>query len=210
MIDIPDFGFCPEFTCLVVGFADTVEDDLRNYLRSKKRIDFVIAVNDAIPFCPLPLGAAVSLHSDRYEDWGWPEKNKGWRRLRSEAGRNDPRFWFGHLECWADETRARNQPDYAIPTDYRFDPESKAGSSGLFATKVALIDFGIRNVVLCGVPITQTPHLGREENWLESGIEGIRDSWRCIPDVYKPMIKSMSGWTMTEFGSPLGDAKCSK
>ena len=77
---------------------------------------------------------------------------------------------------------------------------SNFGSSGLFATKVALIDLNYDSVVLCGIPMTETPHIDRPKNWRQAN--GFRKNWLRLSDETKSRIKSMSGWTKEQFGGP--------
>lgn len=78
-----------------------------------------------------------------------------------------------------------------------------SGSSGLFAVKVALIDLGYEDVVLCGVPMTATPHFDDNVPWPE--VDLFKLGWeQALPQI-DGRVRSMSGWTRELLGAPNED-----
>lgn len=82
----------------------------------------------------------------------------------------------------------------------------KNGSSGLYAVQIAL-HFGAPGVVLCGMPIDDSPHFHRETG-LAKGIPELiamhRKPWLDNAEyLRKAGVRSMSGWTRDLLGSPL-------
>lgn len=134
----------------------------------------IIAVNDAIKHYKGRIDYAVSLH---------PEKLKGWV--------NKPCTVISHKRV------------HGAPIN-RVVPELWGGSSGLYAVQIALKELGAEEVILCGVPITPTPHFWGE-TW--SDAEKYRKAWiKNKNELAK--VRSMSGWTAELLGKPefLGSA----
>jgi hypothetical protein len=96
-------------------------------------------------------------------------------------------------------------------TDYVTDvlpvkDEWRNGTSGLYAVQIAL-HFGAPGVILCGMPIDDSPHFHRETG-LARGIPELvamhRQPWIEYADfLRKAGVRSMSGWTRELLGSPL-------
>lgn len=139
-------------------------------------VDAVYAVNDAASEYPGELAAFVTLH---------PEKLHKWLPLRSAPTG----------EVIAHEAH----PLVTRAVDYRFPGMNASGSSGLFATKIAL-EAGADRVVLCGVPMDAVrAHYFDPTAWSE--VEAFRDAWHiALPHLSK--VRSMSGWTAELLGKP--------
>lgn len=135
----------------------------------------IIACNDMIALFPDELHNAVTLH---------PDKMPSWLRLRQEHGFNDPPRLWAHRS-------------YRGFTHHTRDWQ---GSSGLISTKIAR-EIGLTHIILCGVPMTvEDDHFVRHQRW--NAAHGFRRGWvRHIPTL-KPFVRSMSGWTLEQFGEP--------
>jgi hypothetical protein len=90
-------------------------------------------------------------------------------------------------------------------TRYQFPGvDNKSGTSGLFAAKVALCDLGFDRVVLCGVPMTATPHLNNRTDWVDrpKTPTDYQRVWAGLPAEYLGRMRSLSGWTRELLGAP--------
>lgn len=171
---------------LVLGGGSGLQADVAAY---GGKFDGVVACNDAGMWWPGALDGWVSLHPQFWE-------SRGWRKSREDSGYPAPANFYAH-------ENARNLiPDKIVKTDYRFPGQQHSGSSGLFAAKVALVDLGFDRVVLCGVPMTKTPHFWDKNqiNWHPA--ESFRNQWLDLPQEYLDRMRSMSGWTKVLLGPP--------
>lgn len=176
-------------TCLILGSADCLHDDLARYAGP---VDGCVACNDAGAEWPGRLDAWVTLHPSHWV-------HKGWLAARRRNGYPD-----------ALELRTNNTADVknlfaangieAVQTEYCFPGQEHSGSSGMFAAKVALIDLGFERAVLCGIPMTPTPHFYGGPAWDVAG--RYLQRWRDVPAEYKDRIRSMSGATRELLGAP--------
>jgi len=172
-------------TCLVLGGGDTLAADLAAYTGP---IDGAVACNDAGTEYRGDLDAWVSLHPRYF-------KQKKWLEKRRNKGLPDAKALIGHKQA----THMEYVEGVQL-LEYKFPGQAKSGSSGLFAAKVALVDMGFDNVVLCGVPMTATPHFFDKVDWVRG--PGFRKAWLDLPDQYASRMKSMSGWTRVLLGQP--------
>lgn len=171
-------------TALVLGGADTLHKDLEHY---DGPVDGVVACNDAGIEWAGQLDAWVSLHPRYWAIKGWIEK-------RAERGHPEALAYYAH------ESARPPVPSFVKETSYLFDGQGKSGSSGLFAAKVALVDLGFDMVVLCGIPLTISPHYFDAEPWRPA--EQYRKHWLTVPQKYRAHMRSMSGWTRVLLGAP--------
>jgi len=187
-------------TALVLGGAACLWDDIHafwglhgfdpapgNLVAPEKPWQGVVACNDAGAEWPGALDAWVTLHP-RFWD------RKGWKAKRAANGFPPARAYYAH------EAARPPVPDDVTVTDYLFPGQDKSGSSGLFAAKVALIDLGFDRAVLCGIPLTRTPHFFGGEPWRSA--ENYRRQWLTVPEEYRARMRSMSGWTAVLLGRP--------
>lgn len=164
---------------VVVGGADCVFTDLlaaRDLceLSGVKPIFYVI--NDMIPVFDSDC-IAITLHPDKIDAWlsirqqhKWPKPSQVW------AHRKDPRRNITHAT-----------PDWA-------------GSSGLFACKIALEQHHTK-IILCGVPMTvESCHFQRKTRW--AACTAFRRPWDTHRKELEPYVRSMSGWTQEFLGAP--------
>lgn len=179
-------------TCLILGGADTLHDDLAAYAGPR---DGVVACNDAGAVWPGDLDAWVSFHP-RY----WI--SKGWLAKRADAGFTPARRMFASDAKEAGKAAAETGVRIDL-TEWAFPgqavPEASI-TSGFFAVKVALVDLGFDQAVLCGIPMTNGPHFFDPEPWMTARRYAKR--LPNIPAEYRARIRSMSGETRKFFGAP--------
>lgn len=168
-------------TALIAGGAACLWDDLAAY---DGPVDGVVACNDAGAEIE-DLTAWVSLHPDCFARKGWLAKReaKGW----------PPVPLYGHKA-------ERGSPCGMIETDWAFPGQEHSGSSGMYAAKVALVDLGFDRAVLCGVPMSPTPHFFGGEPWMVANRYLKR--WALVPEEYRERVRSMSGATRDLLGAP--------
>jgi hypothetical protein len=154
----------------------------------------VAATRACSRFIPPLLGVEDFVCNDMIAEWPWliahavtlhPHKMPGWLRERRARELPAPeRLWChrGSVAGFTDWTR-----DWA-------------GSSGLFAVKIAR-ELGHERVILAGVPMTvQGGHFRRRQRW--TAAFGFRPAWERRRAELAPYVRSMSGWTQEIFGAP--------
>jgi hypothetical protein len=105
---------------------------------------------------------------------------------RRQAGLNRPQTWAHKPYRGID----RSTPDWA-------------GSSGLFAVKVA-IEEGFERIVLAGVPMTaEGAHYYDAKVWTAAHV--FHSGWNHRLPQIKDIVRSMSGWTRELLGEPTRD-----
>lgn len=166
---------------IVLGGAACVWEDLLAWeqLYGKHWDGLVVAVNDVGCHWPRGLHHWVTLH---------PEKLAGWRMLRAQYGHPDG------YETWGRATR---------PVMRELRPWN-GGSSGMYGAQVAH-HLGCTKVVLCGIPMTATPHFAEStvhdgRPW--TGVHGHWRAWVHHKDKMEGWCKSMSGQTQALLGAP--------
>lgn len=169
---------------LVLGGADCVWQDVLTVERELTGPweGLVIAANDIGAHWPRALDHWVTLHPDHFNEW---------TLLRAQHG-----FAPGYA-TWSRWYR----PDIAV--DYRVCPWG-GGSSGFFAMQVAL-ELGCTHVVLCGIPMTRTPHFAEttmtfHKIWLAANAHW--KAWEDHRDKLGDRVKSLSGRTRALLGAP--------
>lgn len=158
----------------------------------------VISCNDMIAQWPGSLDAVVTLH---------PEKLIGWLSQRERRGFRAPEKIFLKPE-WRErcdrQQIARVEALEPFETEYRFSGQTRSGSSGLFAAKVALEDLGFAKAVGCGVPMDAgAMHILRQRRW--GGAAAMQCGWEEALPAVIDRLKSMSGWTRELLGPPSPD-----
>ena len=134
---------------------------------------------------PGALDAAVGFHPQR-----WP----GILGLRAERGYPPPERV---ISFWS-PPRPLKSAEWA---EWQFPGGSGNGSSGLFAAKVALVDFGFARVTLCGVPLTPTDHITGPGTPFTNAADW-RPAWQALAPEWRRRMRSMSGWTRQLLGGP--------
>lgn len=136
----------------------------------------LLVCNDMIGVFPGAIDHAVTLH---------PIKMARWLAERERAGRPAPaRTWshrpFAGIDCHT--------------------PEWAHGSSGLFLVKIAR-ELGFERIILAGIPMSaEHGHFLRNKRW-DSCID-FRRRWDSHVDTLRPYVRSLSGWTLQQFGAP--------
>jgi hypothetical protein len=134
--------------------------------------DAVLVVNDLIARWPGKIDYACTLHS---------EKLAGWIRER----RGNQRF-----QVWC------HRPFRGVHRTTK----DWAGSSGLFAVKIA-IEEGFEKVVVAGVPMLgSAKHIARNREW--GSARTYQRGWTTHVAEIKDKVRSMSGWTKDLVGFP--------
>lgn len=166
----------PNNVAIVIGGGVNVLLDLtltHNLLNGKPRTYYVI--NDMISsymYCD----CAVTLH---------PEKLAQWLEARAKINLAFPQRIYSHI------TRRSLHVTHQSG-DW-------LGSSGLFATKIA-IENGHKAIILCGVPMDNSPHYLRQKEWKDCHI--FRKGWHKHFNDIAAVTRSWGGWTAALLGTP--------
>lgn len=187
-------------TALVLGGAACLHEDIDAY---DGPVDGVVACNEAGAEWAGELDAWVSLHPLYF-------RKKGWRKKRKDRGYPDAKRHMGHPEAFRNKTTVMKWMDPDVEAaPYRMTEEGPSGSSGLYAAKVALVDLGFDRIVLCGIPMTATPHFFDAAPW--DSARSFQRAWLHVPIAYRKRMRSMSGWTRVLLGAPEanGGTECS-
>lgn len=169
-------------TALILGGGASLHDDLER-LSVDYDADAVVACNDAGAVFPGPLAAWITLH---------PRKLFNWQRQREANGHPACNLFFSH-------TKDAKVPELRV-TPYLMNAMRGSASSGLYATKVALVDLSFDRAILCGIPLLSTPHYFDKKAW--TGAEHFRKELSKLDTSFVNRIRSMSGWTRLFFGPP--------
>lgn len=183
---------------LVLGGASCVWDDVRRLeeLIGEHRPGVTIAVNDIGSHWPHRLDHWCTVH---------PENFRIWKKDRADRGYNlDYVSWAQKLG-----KREVGVVDRVCPNRWA------QGSSGYVAIGVAK-EVGCSKVVLCGVPMTVTPHFAEStfheptQPWA-----GAKTHWKYWQEHAETMlgwVRSMSGNTRELLGAPdlewLNEVQC--
>lgn len=168
---------------LVLGGAARVYDDAREAqaLMDQAGLEFgaVVACNEIGIRWPA-ITHWVTLH---------PEKFGIWQNARAAAGLPAD---YVTVVPWDTSAQPAPRINHKL-SDW-------AGSSGLYAVKVALELAHATHVIVAGVPMTHTPHFNDEKAW--GYAEAYRQGWTIWRRNYERRTRSMSGWTMQQVGAP--------
>ena len=170
---------------LVLGGADCIWDDLA-------------ALEDATgpwPGIVVAVNAIGALWPRRLDHWATlhPEHMAPWLEARIENGYPAGfTVWAHELERWHSK-KGRDLVDRTLPVPRR------SGSSGMFGVDVARA-VGCDRVVLCGVPMSRSPHFGRSDAWRDADTYWQR--WEERRADLAPFVRSMSGRTREMLGAP--------
>ena len=124
----------------------------------------------------------VSLHPENFIKQEWYKK-------RQELNLEIPKYIINH----------RKEQHTTNVVEYRWKECPGCGASGLYAVKVAL-EYGCDKVVLCGIPMTPTPHFFSNREWKE--VRQFLLAWENNVDFLKKYVRSMSGYTKELLGYP--------
>lgn len=178
---------------MVLGGASCLWEDVGNLalLMPEGRWDgLVIAVNDVGVHWKGRLDHWVSLHPEKLAQW---RDDRMRLDLPGEAvtwGRHAPRHVMRHVADWP------------------------GVSSGGLAVQVALEKLGCLRVVLCGVPMTATPHFAestvfhitdQDGNWAARQADHHWEAFQREAPKMTGKVRSMSGRTRDLLGYPTPD-----
>ena len=168
-------------SALILGSANCLRDDLERAL-DLGEFDCVIACKGAGLIWSGSLAAWVSLH---------PERLPGDIARRQARGFPPAERTYGHKPV----------PGVSHHMNYRWPDQKTSGSSGLFALRVAIEEFGCDRNVLCGIPLDKS--LGRVDglsHW--PGAMAFKRGWEETLPIIRDKARSMSGWTRNLLGEP--------
>ncbi len=171
---------------LCLGGADCLASDLAAAL-DLVTPDLIVACNDAGTVVER-VDAWATLHSENLPRWISERKANGF-------GGVPP--LYSHMI----QIKAGGLP--ITVTDWRMPGLPETASSGIYAAKVALYDLGCDRAILCGVPMTSTPHFFDAEDWPPA--QRYLDRLARLNDDDKTRIRSMSGATAELLGWPTAD-----
>jgi hypothetical protein len=173
---------------LVLGGALSWRDDAVAALRLFTP-DRVYAANHVMVLWPGRLDFACTMH---------PDELHVWMADRERLGRNTD--YQTVTFSFADRRKRPARIDRYH--DWMWPGQRNSGSSGLFATKVA-IDDGATHVVLAGIPIDEDgSHIVRPGPWKPA--ESYQETWTGIAH-HLTRVRSMSGWSSTLLGKPTAE-----
>lgn len=172
-------------TALILGGASCVWQDVEAALRLGE-FEAVIACNDVGTAWAGPLDAWVTLHPEHMASW-----------LSQRAARGYP---AAKKIVYHEAKQDAPPPDLVTP--YNWHRHHKSASSGIFSAKVA-IELGVTRGVLCGVPLTMTPHFNDNGEW--AAASSFHDGLDHAAPFLKDNIRSMSGRTKEVLGEPTLD-----
>lgn len=161
---------------IVLGSADTLQSDLDSLGNMREGAAIFVVNHTGFKF-PIRADYWVTLH---------PECWKDWPQMRKDAGYNMDFKSIGY--------DAQNK----TPKGMDRGSSNWGGMSGLFAVKCAFEE-GFEEVILCGVPMTDTPYFWGNE--LHYKILPYRAGWEKHIDKLKGRVYSQSGWTKELLGS---------
>lgn len=167
---------------LILGGAKSVWDDLERAKALTAGLEtIIVAANFAGMFYDGDIDAWATLH---------PEALAGWRAARADRGGNADYRAFVHAN-------RRNTGGAEVW------PMEWSGSSGLYAAQVAVQAMGAAGVILCGVPMEiEAGHFHEAGNW--PLVEKYKPAFLAAKEAGIP-LRSMSGWTLEQFGEPDAD-----
>jgi hypothetical protein len=161
---------------LILGCAENVWEDAIAALELFTP-DAYFAVKDMMQKWPLRVDYGITLH---------PERTDGYLQNRLANG------LAAEFPVWA-HRHYSSMRKHDSTNDW-------AGSSGLFAVRVALKE-GFDKIVLAGVPMDgKFGHITRKEKWTND--VSFRSGWRQRQSEIAPFVRSMSGWTKEILGVP--------
>lgn len=170
---------------LIIGSALCMWDDVEAAL-DLCEFDAVIAAKRAGVVWPGNLDAWVTLHPERLDQDIKARRQRGFPRAKCV---------YSHKST-AGQQYTTHQIEYKLPK------QRTSGSSGLFAVKVALEEFRLTRLVLCGIPMDKTFGRIDDKNKIWAGADAFRPAFMDVFDDLRPFVRSMSGWTAMKFGKP--------
>lgn len=169
----------PPRTALILGGANTLEDDRRRALELFE------------PDCLIGCNHAARDEPGRVDHWATmhPELFPMWLKQRAAAGHPPAgKLWY-----------ARHRISKVESTPI----ESWGGSSGLLCVAVAF-ELGCERIVLAGVPMVKNMrHYDDKNPWIEA--RQYWPAWERRMATLRTRVRSLSGWTLEQLGAPTGE-----
>lgn len=169
---------------LVLAAADCLFEDLEEIAKLVPvEHCLIVAVNDAGVVYPGKIDHWVTMHPEELE----------WRKIRRQENGYPDGF----------ETWTRPYPfgmkDREDKCDHLIGGFN--GSSGLVGVGVGL---EVADVAIgCGLPMDNRPHIATGKRW--EACVGYRDRWIELRPLLSKRFRSVSGWTMEQFGPPTAE-----
>jgi hypothetical protein len=178
-------------SALVIGSADGCFEEAQEALKlwGDGEPDAIAVLNDSFPRWPGRVDYLPTLHAENVE---------GWLMAREQAGYSmGAQVWSYH------RTHDGRLPGAHIYPLVKHIASDWAGSSGLYAVRVLLLE-KFERIVLAGVPMeSKAGHILRKKPW--TGAEGFRNGWKHrLPEI-KNKVRSCSGWTQGLLGAPTAE-----
>ncbi len=184
---------------MILGGAECLWEDVESLERmiGGPWPGIVIAANDAGYVWPRFLDHWVTMHPEKFQgiaqpDWDDGSPFIGWEARRAANG------YEGGYTRWG--RRAPRLVDRIVE-------DWDGGSSGFLCLTVAH-ELECPRAVLCGLPMTETPHF-HDEGQGKDGVWHVADRyWRCwVRSSYRieGWVRSMSGRTQETYGAPTLD-----
>lgn len=178
----PEWAMC-------IGGGSCVWDDVLQWeaIYGQQWDGLVIAANDVGAHWPRPLHHWVTLHEAKLPRW-WDLRERSGHPMEPRPVR------WGHS--------ARSSRMKSAHLD-RCITAWNGGSSGMLAAQVAL-HLGCTRVVLCGIPMTMTPHFAETRERFHSQWLAANGHWKAWSRERGKLIdvRSMSGRTRELLGEP--------
>ena len=123
-----------------------------------------------------------------------PSEMAMWRREREAAGKSPAgQFWTANFRGKLLGRNSGLSPLSRV--------NCNGGSSGMIALTVAFEALRADKIVLAGIPMTATGgQYDTRGQWAEAN--KYREPWEKLSEDQKERVRSMSGWTQEQFGSP--------
>jgi hypothetical protein len=165
---------------IILGSAEGVWKDYEKARKIARQFD-VMVINFTTLFYTKPITHLVSLHHNYLSP------------LREIRQKVFPAFPHFHTHS--------NRPDKEVDFIWQFDDYS--GSSGLFATKIALV-LGYNKIILCGIPITNGRNFYHPLDYVNpiGGRPNILSWQKAKDEMFNDKVKSVSGNTKEWLGEP--------
>lgn len=168
-------NYRPTKRAIVLGSAKTLQSDLDS-IGNIREGAAIFAVNHTGFKFKTHIDYWVTLHPECWHEW--PQK-------RAAMGGNMDFISIGYNSLGQQ------------PKGMDKGSSDWGGSSGLFAVKCAFEE-GFEEVILCGVPMTDTPYFWGKD--LHYNILAYRQGWEKHLDKLKGRVYSQSGWTADLLG----------
>lgn len=180
---------------IIAGSANCVWDDLEKLITKRhwECTDDVMCINDMIMHFPGDIAHCVSCDAPMLSKW-WAARRPPYRSRFNKKPR------FHTVDNWQ-----------GVPNVKSWSFQG-GGTSGLLAANIA-VELGYEEIILCGIPIDNTPHYW-QAHWEKCNFQReIADDmgrirgdgrryWINAAERFDGKVKSMSGYTKKLLGAP--------